>query len=189
MRAVDHLQILIMALSEPEYLYLLLEPAFIYGVGVGLLVFLSGFFMRDGKAQILGLIAMILSALLIFPYLEFRKKAEPRISKVYQIESPGKVTEFQNHSSIYHDTRWVYLALCAACGGVLLVGARTNKIGVTLSIATAVVAVGVVMFSMAMHFRESQLHHPNLLALKQVGTFEDSSDATRQEARAKALGR
>ena len=46
MSAVDNLQILVMALSEPEYLYLLVEPAFIYGVGVGLLVFVAGFFMQ-----------------------------------------------------------------------------------------------------------------------------------------------
>ena len=170
---IDQIFILIKALGEPEYLYLLVEPAFIYGVGLGLIVFLSGFILRDPKAQTLGLIFIILSALLIVPYLNFRAQAAPRITKVYEYKQPGTVAEFKKQSSLYQENRWAYLALGAVAGAVLLVGARNNRMGFTLSIATVVGCIGIVVFSMSMHLKDSQIHHPNLLAIKQATPWQE----------------
>lgn len=170
---IDQIFILIKALGEPEYLYLLVEPAFIYGVGIGLIVFLSGFLLRDAKSQTLGLIFIILSALLIVPYLNFRNQAAPRITKVYEFQRPGTVSEFKKQSSRYEETRWAYLGLGAVAGGVLLVGARNNRMGFTLSIATVAGSIGIVLFSMSMHLKDLQIHHPNLLAIKQAAPWQD----------------
>lgn len=170
---IDQTFTLIKALGEPEYLYLLVEPAFIYGVGIGLIVFLSGFLLRDGKAQALGLIFIILSALLIVPYLSFRAQAAPRITKVFEFQRPGTVSEFTKQSSRYEETRWAYLGLGGVAGAVLLVGARNNRIGFVLSIATVAGSVGIVVFSMSMHLRDSQIHHPNLLAIKQAAPWQE----------------
>jgi hypothetical protein len=165
---IDQIFILIKALGEPEYLYLLMEPAFIWGVGIGLLVFLGGFVLSDTQSQTLGLLVIILSALLIVPYLKFRGDAAPRIAKIYEFDRPATATEFKKQSSRYQDTRWAYLGLGGVAGAVLLVGARNNRVGFTLSLATVVGAIGVVLFSLSMHLKDSQIHHPNLLAIKQA---------------------
>ena len=175
---IDQLFILIKALGEPEYLYLLVEPAFIYGVGIGLIVFVSGFLLRDAKAQTLGLIFIILSVLLIVPYLKFRTEAAPRITKAYEYQQPGTVAEFKKQSSRYQENRWAYLGLGAVAGAVLLVGARNNRMGFTLSMATVAGSIGIVIFSMSMHLKDSQIHHPNLLAIKQSSLWQDPPGLT-----------
>ncbi len=163
---LDEITLLIKALGEPEYLYLVLEPALIYGTAVGLVVFGVAYFISDVKAQMLGLAILIVSAAMVFPYLEFRGKAESRISKVYKIESPSTVKAFKAHTEAVKDARWTYITLAGLAAVVLLMGPRSNRFSRWLSLFTAFAAVGVVMVSLNFHFKESQLSHPNLLGIQ-----------------------
>ncbi len=129
--------------------------------------------LLDVKSQTLGLIFIVVSALLIIPYLKFRGDAAPRITKVYELQEPATAEEFKKQSARYQDTRWAYLALGGIAGALLLVGARNNKLGIVLSVATIFGAVGVVLFSMSMHLKDSQIHHPNLLAIKQAVLWQE----------------
>jgi hypothetical protein len=156
------------ALSDPEYLFLLIEPVFIYGIFLGVIVFTFGFFFRDKKAQTLGLIFIIVSSFCIWPYLQFRDKAEARISKVYAIEDPTIVKGFKKQSQLRRDTQWVYFALGGIAGVVLLIGAQTNRMGFVLGLATAGGGILVVVFSMSLHLKEAQVFHPNLLTQQRV---------------------
>ncbi|MFV1995061.1 MAG: hypothetical protein ACC661_06460 [Verrucomicrobiales bacterium] len=165
---LDEIFLLIKALGEPEYLYLLLEPAFIYGIGIALLVFVAGFLLRDGKAQMLGLVMLIVSALVIVPYLSCRSQAAERIENVYKLDNPATVKAFNAQSKRYEDSKWAYISLAGVAGAVLLVGAGTNRVGFTLAVITVTAGAGVVLFSLSMHLKEAQIHHPNLLAIKPI---------------------
>jgi hypothetical protein len=156
------------ALGDPEYLFLLIEPIFIYGILLGVIVFVIGFFLKDKKAQTLGLIFVIISSFCIWPYLKFRGKAESRISKVYAIEDPTIVKGFKEQTALRNDTKWIYFALGGVAGGVLLIGAQTNRMGLVLGITTAGGGILVVVFSMSLHLKESQVFHPNLLTQQRV---------------------
>ncbi|MFV1994203.1 MAG: hypothetical protein ACC661_02105 [Verrucomicrobiales bacterium] len=165
---LDEIFLLIKALGEPEYLYLLLEPAFIYGIGIALVVFVAGFLLRDGKAQMLGLVMLIVSSLMIVPYLAFRAEAAERIESVYKLDNPATLKAFKAQSKRYQDSKWAYVTLGGVAGAVLLVGAGTNRVGFTLAVVTVIAGTGVVLFSLSMHLKEAQIHHPNLLAIKPI---------------------
>ncbi|MEM7147501.1 MAG: hypothetical protein AAF591_20465 [Verrucomicrobiota bacterium] len=156
------------ALGNPEYLFLLIEPVFIYGILLGVIVFVIGFLLKDKKAQTLGLVFVIVSSFAIWPYLKFRDKAESRISKVYAIEDPTVVKGFKQQTELRNDTKWIFFALGGIAGVVLLIGAQTNRMGLVLGITTVVGGITVVVFSMSMHLKESQVFHPNLLTQQRV---------------------
>jgi hypothetical protein len=165
---MDTLGNLTKALGDPEYLFLLIEPVFIYGILLGLIAFAIGFILNDKKAQTVGLIFIIVSSFCIWPYLKFRDKAESRISKVYAIEDPTIVKGFKEQTELRRDTQWVYFALGGIAGVVLLIGAQTNRMGLVFGITTAGGGLIVVVFSMSMHLKESQVFHPNLITQQRV---------------------
>ena len=62
-------------LSDPEYLYLLLEPIMVWGLGIGVIAFLFAFFFGERKMQLVALGVIMISSLAVIPYLKQKKKS------------------------------------------------------------------------------------------------------------------
>tara|TARA_R110002096_G_scaffold200639_9_gene384697 strand:+ start:10381 stop:10914 length:534 start_codon:yes stop_codon:yes gene_type:complete len=164
------------ALGSPEYGYLMLEPMFIYGIGLGLIIFLFALIVKEPKSQMLGLILIAGCAMMIGPYLNRRGAAEARIVQVYQIDQPDRAEGFIAKTKNRRNAKWLYYLTAAVAIGALLVGGK-NKVGTGLTIATILLAVGTIFFSSVFHYNEAKLYHPNLRA--PPASMQYSSDTLR----------
>ncbi|MEM1297377.1 MAG: hypothetical protein AAGH89_18575 [Verrucomicrobiota bacterium] len=164
------------ALGTPEYGFLMLEPIFVYGIGLGLVIFLFALIVREQKSQMFGLILIAGCAMMIGPYLNRRGAAEKRIVQVYQIDQPDRAEGFVEKTKNRRSAKWLYYLTAAVAIGALLVGGK-NKVGTGLTIATILLALGTVFFSSVIHYNEAKLYHPNLRA--PPGPMQYSSDSLR----------
>lgn len=150
------------ALETPEYAYLFLEPILIWGIGFGLVAFIFATLVREPKTQSFGLIILIVSCMMVGPYCNKRKVAEKRIVTVYQVDQPSRASGFTAHTSERRGTQWLYYLTAILATATILLGIGKSKLGGVLMAATIVFGVITLLTSSLQHYKESQLHHPNL---------------------------
>jgi hypothetical protein len=158
----DKIERLSGAFGDPEYLHLLLEPVFIYGLGFAALLYLLSVFLKDSRLQIVSLVAIAACSIVILPYLKNRDAAGDRIAKIYQIDEPARAAGFASNTKAWADNRWIYLGLAALAATAVFVGPKRNRLGFFLSVSSAVTASFVVILSTWMHYQEAIVYHPNL---------------------------
>lgn len=156
---IDHLS---SALRDPEYLFLVLEPAQIYGIGFSVLVLAAAWVLKNEKLQVAALALIIVTALSTLPYMSARKTAQERLEHVYQVEAPGRVRAFAANTVSREEHQRLYFILAFLAAAALLVGPRRNRLGTGLTVASAVIGLYAVHFSLWMHYEDSLAFHPNL---------------------------
>lgn len=149
-------------LSDSEYLYLLLEPAFIYGIGLGLIAFIIAYFIKNTPFQTLALTLIALSSLTIYPYLSSREKAQERIEKVYRIESPMRADDFEENTDQRRAQLWLYMTVAITASAAALIGPRRNFLGLLLALVCIGFAVKTVQYSIWMHYQDALFSQPHL---------------------------
>jgi len=164
------IQILLNKLGDAEYRQLLLEPVLIYGVLIGVVAFLFAFLFKERKMQLGALLVIIVSALMIVPYLKARSAADKRAEKLFasQAEQIAELRETRK------DTQWAYFMVAGLAGVTLLMGAHKGKPGLLVGIATVGAGACLVVFSMSMHLKDAQIYHPNLRSSSAEVTNSDS---------------
>jgi len=149
-------------LLDSEYLYLLLEPALIYGIGLGLIALVIAYFIKNTPFQILSLALIALAALTIFPFLSLRERAQERIEKVYRIESPTRADDFKENTDRRRARLWLYLTVAVTASAAAMIGPRRNRLGLLLAIVCAGFALKTIQFSIWMHYQEALFSQPHL---------------------------
>jgi len=150
------------ALGDGEYLYLLLEPVFIYGTSLGLVALVIAYFIKNTPFQILALTLVALSSLTIFPYLSMREKAQGRIEKVYRIESPTRADDFKENTEQRNAQLWLYLTVALTACAAAMIGPRRNWLGLLLALVCIGFAVRMIEYSIWMHYQEALFSQPHL---------------------------
>jgi hypothetical protein len=138
-------------LKQGYFLEHLLRPVFVWGVGIGTLLFLLAWLTRDGRLRIFSLILLLTSSLAVIPYLKLRKEAAEG--------APTRAAPSAKVSRLRHETRWVFLTLAGLAAGTWLWG-RRERIGPVLATATLIGGIGATGVGMwleaydagAMHF-------------------------------------
>lgn len=148
--------------GDSEYLYLLLEPAFVYGIGIGLLFFIVAFCLKSTPLQIMALILVSLSALAIFPYLSMKQSAHQRIEKVYRVEEPGRADDFQENTKARKAYLWLYLTTAITAGISAMIGPRRNRLGLIFALLSILFGAKCVQVSLWMHYQEALFSQPHL---------------------------
>jgi len=149
-------------LHDNEYLYLLLEPLFMYGIGLGLIGFVIAYFVKNTPFQILTLTLVALSSLTIFPYLSMRQKAEERIEKVYRIESPTRADDFKENTSNRKAHLWLYLVTAITAAFAVMIGPRRNRLGLAFGILCILFGARTIQYSLWMHYQDALFSQPHL---------------------------
>lgn len=149
-------------LGDSEYLYLLLEPAFIYGIGLGLIALVIAYFIKNTPFQILALALVALSSLTIFPYLSLREKAQGRIEKVYRIESPTRADDFKENTDQRRAQLWLYLTVAITASAAAMIGPHRNRLGLLLAMVCFGFAAKTIQYSIWMHYQEALFSQPHL---------------------------
>ena len=158
----DQLDQLSGALNDPEYLFLALEPLQFYGIGFAVAVLITAWFLKSEKLQVTALVMIIAAALSTLPYMNARKSAQNRLEHVYQVESPARVRVFAANTVLREEHQKFFFLLASLAGAAILVGPRRNRLGFSLTIASAVVGLYATHLSLWMHYQDSLAFHPNL---------------------------
>lgn len=153
---------LITAFGDAEYRYLLIEPLIFYGILIGVVMLITGFFMKAPKLQLIALIVVGISAFAHVPYKEARLAAAPRMEQVYKISSPARMKGFNENTKAWLETIWQFRMLVLLATVTLMVGINRNRFGYGLGIATAVLGLIVAKNAVWLHYQDSIAYHPNL---------------------------
>jgi len=156
------LERLITAFGDPEYRYLLLEPLILYGIAVGVVMLVVGFFTKAPKLQLAALITVGIASLAHVPYKDARLGAQPRIEQVYKLNSPARVKGFNENTEAWVAATWRFrlLFLCALLA--IMIGINRNRFGFGLGVATALLGLMVAKNTLWLHYQDAIAYHPNL---------------------------
>lgn len=149
-------------LSDNEYLYLLLEPVFIYGVTFGIFVLIIAYFFKHTPFQILSLALIALSSLTIFPYLSMRENVQDRIEQVYHIESPTRASDFMRNTTSRKSKLWLYLVVAITAIFAAIIRPRRNRLGLLFAILCVSFGIINIQYSLWMHYQDALFSHPHL---------------------------
>lgn len=155
---METIDLLFKKIADPEYRHLLLEPVLIYGVLIGAAAFVLAFLFKERKMQLTALLVLIVSALMVVPYLSARSTADKRAEKLFSAQAEQIAAQRETRK----DSQWAYFAVAGLAGVTLLMGAHKGKAGLVVGVATVGAAGCLVLFGMAMHLKDSQIYHPNL---------------------------
>lgn len=145
------------SVRDPEYAHLLLEPLPLYGLAFGLTLLVVAFVVNERKCRVLSLGLIFLCCASVWPYLDFRLKATPRILATRAVEY-GPVIEEQ--TQLRQDTAWAYYLMA----GVSLMALALTRTHYARMAMVVVVVLGVVLFwlSVWLHKKEAEVYHPNI---------------------------
>ena len=145
-------------LTDPEYLSLLIEPFMIWGLALGVVGTVLAFLFKERKAQMASLLLIIVAALMVVPYSQFRKKADTQSATIFAT----KRAQIEEQQTRWLEAQWVYFAVAGLAGITLLMGMHKGKPGLLVGIGTVLAGTACVFFTMWLHLKESEIYHPNL---------------------------
>ena len=146
------------SICDPEYLHLLLEPLPLYGLGIGLTFLIVAFMFGEARCRMLALAVICVCCASVWPYLDLRDKATPRILAT---RSPDFAPLIQEQTQRRKDWALPYYAM-ALCSLAALVTSRSPKGRLVLFV---VVILGALLFwfSIWMHKKECEVYHRNIV--------------------------
>ena len=143
---------------DPEYLHLLLEPLPLFGLGLGLVFLIVSFVFGEVKSRMLALGVICLSCASVWPYIDLRDKATPRILAT---RSPEFAPLIQQQTQRRKDWSWPYYAM-ALLSVAALFCSRSPK-GRPLLVAVVIYGGLLFRFSIWMHKKECEVYHRNIV--------------------------
>ncbi len=156
--------LLIERLQNADFLLLVMEPFFFYGLLFGMIFFLVGYFMGDARARLTGMIVIAASCFMLYPYLKLSEKVTPRITAMAGHWTNGSAVKEQNKRR--HDTRWFFYAL----GAVAAAGAAAGGGGAKLINVTIIIFGAVMLFvALWLDMKEHEIYHPYIRHSTRVG--------------------
>jgi len=168
-------------LNDPEYLHLLLEPVMIYGLAIGVIVFLFSFFFSERRMQFVALGIIIVSSLAVIPYLDQREKADKQVVKLRASNLPGMESMMKESQERRKDSQKAYVIVAALAGLTLLMGAHKGKPGMFAGVATSIAGAAVVVHGAWLHLEDAEIYHPNIRVVESVDGEKAEEKALRRE--------
>jgi len=146
------------SIRDPEYLHLLLEPLPLFGLGIGLVFLIMSFVFGEVKSRLLALGIICVSCASVWPYIDLRDKATPRILAT---RSPDFAPLIQEQTQRRKDWSWPYHAMTLLSAAALL-SSRSPK---SRPLLFAIVLYGGLLFwfSIWLHKKECEVYHRNIV--------------------------
>lgn len=145
------------SVRDPEYAHLLMESLPLYGLAFGVTLLIVAFVVNERKCRLLALGLIFLSCASIWPYLDFRLKATPRILATRAVEY-GPIIRAQ--TQLRQDTAWPYYLMA---GTSLIAMAMTRSRHARWGIVVVIIgSVALFWLSVWLHKKECEVYHPNI---------------------------
>lgn len=145
-------------IRDPEYLHLLLEPLPLFGLGLGLTFVIVSFVFSEVRSRMLALAVICLSCASVWPYVDLRDKATPRILAT---RAPEFSQLIQEQTQRRKDWSWPYY-LMAVLSLAALFGSRSPK-GRPVLLLVVVFGAALFWFSIWLHKKECEVYHRNIV--------------------------
>jgi hypothetical protein len=145
-------------IRDPEYLHLLLEPLPLYGLGLGLVFVIVSLVFGEMKSRMLALAVICVSCASVWPYIDLRDKATPRILAT---RSPEFAPLIQQQTQRRKDWSWPYYAM-TLFSGIALFSARSPK-GRPVLFFVIIFGALLFWFSIWLHKKECEVYHRNIV--------------------------
>ena len=145
------------SVRDPEYAHLLLESLPLYGLAFGLTLLVVAFVVSERKSRLLALGLILISCASVWPYLDFRLEATPRILATRAVEY-GPIIRAQ--TELRTATAWAYYTMTIITGiAMLMTKSRYARHSVLV-----VILGGLALFwlSVWLHKKECEVYHPNI---------------------------
>lgn len=146
------------SIRDPEYLHLLLEPLPLYGLGIGLTFVIVSFLFGEAKSRMLALAIICVSCASVWPYIDLRDKATPRILAT---RSPDFAPLIQEQTQRRKDWSWPYYVM-ALLSAIALATSKSPQ-GRPLLFLVVIFGAAVFWFSIWMHKKECEVYHRNIV--------------------------
>jgi hypothetical protein len=146
------------SVRDPEYAHLLLESLPLYGLGFGLTFLVVALVAAEKKCRLLALAIICLSCATVWPYMDFRLKATPRILATRD-PTYGPLIRAQNQ--LRQDTAWAYYGMAGLAAATFLLGATRH--GKFLLLLTVTGGMAVFWLSVWLHKKECEIYHRNIV--------------------------
>lgn len=146
------------SVRDPDYAHLLLESVPLFGLGFGLVILIIAYISKESKSRLAALALICLSCASIWPYLDLRVKATPRIIATRDPSFSPLITKQTERRS---QTAWVYYVMTGVSGLTLLLG--FTRYGKWLILATVVLGAGAFWVSLWLHKKECEVYHRNIV--------------------------
>jgi len=154
----QELTILWLNIRDPEYLHLLLEPLPLFGLGFGLTFVIVSLVFGEVRSRMLALAIICVSCASVWPYVDLRTKATPRILATRAPEfSPLIVEQTQRRK----EWSWPYY-LMTLLSLAALVTSRSSK-GRPLLLLVVAFGGALFWFSIWLHKKECEVYHRNIV--------------------------
>jgi hypothetical protein len=145
------------SVRDPEYTHLLLESLPLYGLALGLVMLIVAVFAGEKKTRLAALAWMGISCISVWPYLDARLSATPRILAT---RHPSYGPSIQAQTQLRADTAWAYYGMAAFCvSAMALTRSKYARHALMLVIITG---VGMFWLSVWLHKKECEVYHPNI---------------------------
>jgi hypothetical protein len=146
------------SICDPEYLHLLLEPLPLFGLGLGLVFLIISFVFGEARSRMLALGVICVSCASVWPYIDLRDKATPRILAT---RSPDFAPLIQEQTQRRKDWSWPYYAM-ALLSAATLSFSRSSK-GRPLLLVVVIYGGLLFWFSIWLHKKECEVYHRNIV--------------------------
>jgi hypothetical protein len=147
-------------LGEDDYLYLIMEPLFTYGIGFGLLLFVVALVAKERKSRTFALLILMISSIFVYPYQHKREESAPRAgySEHWTVESQT-LWDAQTQRRSQFQYLYYLLALAALLNIVISPDGLLGKglAGLVLLGGTAVLICG-----LWLNLEEKRIFYPDL---------------------------
>ena len=146
------------SIRDPEYLHLLIEPLPLYGLGIGLMLFVVAFVFGERRSRLLALALICVSCASVWPYTDLRSKATPRILAT---RPPEYASVIQEQTSRRREWNWPYYVMTLFSVVAIFTGHSPRG----RPILIVVVVGGALLFwiSIWLHKKECEVYHRNIV--------------------------
>lgn len=142
---LSQLTLILHRLQQADFLMLLLQPVFVYGLLVGLICLAVGFTGKQTVRKV-GLICIAVSCFMVYPYLELGRKA-----------IPGNESRLKAPANRRYETRWYFYAMGILSATAIAAAGSSQKI---VNIITLTAGVVIFLFSLWLHIKDTEDWHP-----------------------------
>lgn len=146
------------SLKDAEYAHLVMEPLPMYGIGIGALFLILAILTGESKSRMLALVLICACSASVWPYLDLRKEAAPRILATHEPSYGPLIREQTTRREGY---AWAFYVL-AGISAVTLLAAGGSK-GKPFLLMTAAAALVVFVLSLWLHKKECEIYHRNIV--------------------------
>ena len=141
---------------QPEYVHVLLNPLPIYGLAMGWIGLLIGFFLRSRRAQIATLVLILISAASAWPVYEFGQQGYDRVLSMSDDAGQAWLDEHQHRAE---QLIYFFYALAALCLIAITVPIKWPRTSAPLLIGTILLGVIVLGMSAYIGYAGGKIRH------------------------------